>query len=224
MPTHPDDLARARRVAGGDEEAVEEFVREYGDWLAAQARRCRVPAQDCEDIVQNSLLAALDQLRRGLYRGDSSLRTWVAAIARGKAADYFAGRAALATLVPFDADEGWRADGQRPLAEVVAGPPADYETILGVRAALAAMPVTHRLVLLLNRTEGYTIEQISQAWEKSKSWVARRLYEAEEMFARLICGDDLRPPLPRLEIAPPLRRQAAARRHEGVLTGSLTEG
>jgi RNA polymerase sigma factor (sigma-70 family) len=223
MLTHPDDLARARRIADGDAQAVEEFAREYHAWLAAQTRRCRVPAQDCEDIVQSALLAALDQLRRGLYRGESSLRTWVGWIVRGKVADYFAGRQAVTTLVSFDAHEPETANGHGRLAEVVAAPPADYETILSVRAALEAMPVTHRLVLLLNRTEGYTIEQISQAWEKSRSWVARRLYEAEEMFARLICGDDLGHSSARRKRCPPspVCRQTA---HAGGLTEGVADG
>lgn len=207
MPTHPDDLARARRIADGDEFAVEEFLREHRVWLAAQARGWRVPAQDCEDVIQNALLAAFDQLRRGLYRGDSSLRTWVGHIMRGKAADYFAGRQAVPALSLSDPAEAPAA--QDHATGRLAAPRTDYETILGVREALAAMPPTLRLVLLLNRTEGYTIEQISQSWERSKSWVTRRLYEAEEMFARLIWGGGLRQDSPRRELLPPSGKQRA---------------
>jgi RNA polymerase sigma factor (sigma-70 family) len=201
MPAHPDDLVRARRIADGDEFAVEEFLREHRVWLAAQAHVWRVPAQDCEDVIQNALLAAFDQLRRGLYRGDSSLRTWVGHIMRGKVADYFAGRQAVPNLSLSDPAEA-------PTGRMAA-PRTDYETILGVREALAAMPPPLRLVLLLNRTEGYTIEQISQSWERSKSWVTRRLYEAEEMFARLIWGGGLRQGSPRRELPPPSGRQRA---------------
>ena len=182
-----EDLALALRIAAGDPEVTERFVREHQPWITDQARSLRIPINDLEDVVQNVLFAAIDQLRRGLYRGDSSIKTWLRRIIQGKVADYFASQDISATaLVPIQGD-GMN-DEVSPLDRLLA-PEFDHDAVIGVRCALKALPAECRVILVLNRVMGYTIEEISQAMEKSASLIARRLYKAEGLFSQLIGGE-----------------------------------
>jgi DNA-directed RNA polymerase specialized sigma24 family protein len=51
------------------------------------------------------------------------------------------------------------------------------------------LPAQLRIILLLNRVGGYTIEEISRAFGMTRGQVSGRLYKAEEMFRRLIGGE-----------------------------------
>jgi len=185
MPIHLDALALVARITGGDAEAAEEFVRLYRPRLEYIARRSGIPHQDCEDVAQDALLVAVDQMQRGLYRGQSGLGTWLEKIVRGKIAGYWRSRQTQ-RVVPLEPGE---------LGELVsrggsvAGVAVDQDMILAVHQALHAMPAQHRIILLLNRVGGYTIEDISHGLGMTMGQVSSRLYKAEEMFRRALRGD-----------------------------------
>jgi len=62
----------------------------------------------------------------------------------------------------------------------------DHNTVLTVRYVLLELPAQLRAILLLNRTEGYTLEEISRALEMTIGQASKRLYKAEEMFRRVL--------------------------------------
>lgn len=85
---YPDDVSLARRVAAGDEAALEQFYANYADLLFAFVYHHLDGArQEAEELWQSTLLAALRSI--STYRGQSSLFTWLCGIARHKIADHY---------------------------------------------------------------------------------------------------------------------------------------
>ncbi|MDQ3012579.1 MAG: hypothetical protein M3X11_17945, partial [Acidobacteriota bacterium] len=77
---HPEDIALVARIAAGDEAAEDEFARWFSERFEYLAHCSRVPRQDCQDVAQEAMLAALCQMRRGVFRGESQLGHWLARI------------------------------------------------------------------------------------------------------------------------------------------------
>lgn len=179
LPPHPyaADLALVARIAQGDATAADEFASHYFERFTYLAGRAGVPQQDCEDVAQEALLAALQQMRRGLFRGDCRLGSWLTHILRGKVMDYWRSRPGAPVLVAEAA------------AAHLPAPLSDQEMNAIVREALAQMPPQHRIILLLNRTAGFTLDEISRKLELSVGQVSGRLYAAEDMFRDHLGGE-----------------------------------
>jgi RNA polymerase sigma-70 factor (ECF subfamily) len=93
------DLALARRLIRGDESAFEEFFADYFPRLFRFAR-ARVGHDDAaEDVVQCTLIRALQKLHT--YRGEAALFTWLCTICRHEVAAWLerAGKASEVMLV-----------------------------------------------------------------------------------------------------------------------------
>lgn len=188
VPSHSyaADLALATRIAQGDAAAADEFAGHYSERFTYLAGRAGVPRQDCEDVAQEALLAALQQLRRGLFRGDCRLGSWLTHILRGKVSDYWRGRPGATMMA-----------AELAAADHLPAPLSDHELNAIVREALAQLPPQHRIILLLNRTAGFTLAEISRKLELSVGQVSGKLYAAEEMFR-----DHLRGEAPRVKRKP----------------------
>ena len=96
------DRELVRRMLGGDEGAFDEFFADYFPRLFRFAI-LRVRDQDAaEDIVQNSLIAAVRHL--GSWRGEATLFTWLCTICRREIAAWEK-RTSRRVLVPFSEDD-----------------------------------------------------------------------------------------------------------------------
>jgi len=195
MPTHPDDLALVERIVGGDEEAAEAFGQQYQKRFAYLARRAGVPWQDCEDVGQEVWLAAIGQMRREKFRGESGLGTWLDGIAQRKIADYWRSRARAGRFAPIALQD--QSDDASASEDILETAPhnlrseVDYHLVLQVRETLKRMPPPERALLLLKLLEGYTIEEISRATGLTVNQVGGRLFRAEERFRRLLRGETI---------------------------------
>lgn len=193
MVPHSDDLALVERVIGGDDEAVEAFSWRYQGRFANLARRAGVPWQDCEDVAQEIWLAAIGQMRRGKFRGESGLGTWLDGIAQHKIADYWRARGRAKRLAPITAPS--QSDDTPSSEEIVEAAAinleseVDHHLVLQVREILKQMPPPERALLLLKFLEGYTIEEISRATGLTVNQISGRLFRAEERFRRLMRGE-----------------------------------
>src|SRR5258708_4336181 len=67
---------------------MEELASKYRERFLTLARFQGIQPQDCPDVVQDALCAAFDQIKRGVFRGESSLLTWLTKIVHGKVVDY----------------------------------------------------------------------------------------------------------------------------------------
>lgn len=185
-PVHSEDLALVASIIGGDEAAADEFARKFSEKFEYIARRNGVPAQDCQDVAQEAMLAALGQMRRGVFRGESNLGSWLAQIAHGKVMDYWRERRGASVIALDEPGE------LHDFVEAIPSPMTDYELVACVHETLKTLPRQHRVILLLKRTEGFTLEEISRMLEMTAGQVGGKLYAAEEMFR---CGlRDGKPP------------------------------
>ena len=184
MPIHPEDMELVSRVVNSDEEAANQFGNIYFARFEYLAHKAGVSPQDCQDVAQDALLAAISQMRRGLFRGESRLGTWLEKIIQGKIAEYWRAKAHAGRLVTDSSldDPEMRIDS----VEKLRLPAVNHETILTVRFVLLELPAHQRAILLLNRTEGYTLEEISRALDMTIGQVSKRLYKAEELFRRAL--------------------------------------
>ena len=134
---HQADRTFVARVTAGDEEAAELLLYRCQIWAGQLARRSAVPAQEWGELANEALLAALGQMRRGLFRGDCSFQTWLETIIRGKVGDYWRARGKHQALVP--------------LAAPLANHDADYDDATAQAIALirtlATQTIDHELRL-----------------------------------------------------------------------------
>lgn len=116
-----------RAARKGDDDAYRRLLTGVASWLRAVAGRGLLaagrPREDCEDIVQETLLAM--HLKRDTWDETQPLEPWLRAIARHKLVDHLRRRGFtdhvdiddhVATLAAPAAEEGSSADAQRMLA------------------------------------------------------------------------------------------------------------
>src|SRR3989338_7773982 len=89
MPKEGGGLEETRlvtRLLGGEEQALQEWVREYEPRLWRFVVK-KMKQEDAQEVVQDTLLAALDSLP--VWSGKSSLFSWLCGIARHEIADFY---------------------------------------------------------------------------------------------------------------------------------------
>lgn len=119
----PDDSRLLDAARGGDRTAFERLVAPHLGALRSYLHRMSGSPDDAEDLVQDALLKAFEQLAG--FRGDSSFKTWLFRIGSNAAIDHLRGR------------RRWTEDAQdRAKAEAVADP----EFVPAARRAAAAGP------------------------------------------------------------------------------------
>lgn len=190
MPTHKSDhsgdLSLARRIAEGDEAACEELVKKHSRQLEFYALSHGVMADECQDVVQDALIAAIGQIRKSYYRGEASLGTWLHQILRGKIGDYFRKNKLqlndqLDYMDGVGDQNGQVLDGRK-----------NFITYLEVSEAVEKLPSRLKIILLMKLSEGFTIEEISRWLGVSLGKASRELYKAQKLFKQHIMNEQPR--------------------------------
>lgn len=163
-----------------------ESLANHAPRLARIARGRGVPPQDCEDVAQEAILDALRQLQKGNFRYESKLETWLVQILHGKIADYWRRKPPHGSLVSLTTDNPENLPGVPQ--EALLSPQADFEVVLDVRKALLKLPSRKRLILLLNASQGWTIEEIAKQMGWKPGTVGRQLMEAKREFCKAFAG------------------------------------
>ncbi len=168
---HPEDLAFSRRCASGDPEAVATLVDTYCPFLArVLGRHCG--RGEVEDLVAEVLLRLFENggaLLRS-YRGEASLRTYLAVIARRTGLDSRR-RAGIrgAGRIPLDS--------LLELAAPCALHASEGDGNTGLQALLDRLSVRDRRVLTLRYLEGLPYRELAKALDapvgSAAGWVAR---------------------------------------------------
>jgi RNA polymerase sigma-70 factor (ECF subfamily) len=171
--TSPDDRTLADRVVqGGDERAFRTLYRRYTPLLYPFTLRVLGGAQaDAEDVVQETWIRAVRQL--GGFRWESSLRTWLTAIALNLSREMLRKRSRARTE---DIDEQ---------VGLQARPSRDHER-LDLESALSRLPEGYRTVLVLHDIEGFTHEEISQQLAIAVGTSKSQLFDARRAMRALL--------------------------------------
>ena len=175
-------LVAAARV--GDRDAFEALVLRYQARIVNYATAIVKDAADAEDVAQETFIRAWRSLAR--FRGDSSFKTWLYAVATNAARTGLDRRGRRSRLEDesLDDDTAPLAAGDVPSAD------ADAETTLmrreGIDRALAALPADLRAAVVLRDVEGLDYKEIAAATGAPIGTVESRIFRARRRLRPLL--------------------------------------
>jgi RNA polymerase sigma-70 factor (ECF subfamily) len=171
-----DDFELLRAVGHGDETAFKTLVDRHAPYLFGVAHGLTGGnASDAEDLVQETLLAALG----GKFRGDSAVRTWLVAILVNKAAMLKRSASRRGPHLSLAGGTGDKS-GPRPIEPAVRGSSGASDAKLDLTSMLQSLSEDHRAVIVLRELEQMSYEQIAQALGVPRGTVESRLHRARE--------------------------------------------
>ena len=171
------DAGLLRRIGRGDEGAMAEFYREHGRVVFAQVLLVAGERVLAEEIVQDTMLAVWRGA--GSFRGESSVRSWVIAIARRQTRDRLRGQRLRVVDDAFLADQ----PGSGPGPEVIA---LDRAELAEVRGAFRELTPAHREVLGLAFGSGLSLPEVAGVLEIPVGTVKSRLAAARTALNRIL--------------------------------------
>jgi RNA polymerase sigma-70 factor, ECF subfamily len=184
-----DDRLLVQRLKAGDEDAFEEVVRTLGGRMLAVARRFLGDEDAARDAVQDALLSAF----RGIQRFDeqSQLSTWLHRIVVNAALMRIRTRSrraeqSIETLLPRFAEDGHHVDAYTSPHERVDQAMEREEMRVAVRAAIAELPDTYRVVLLMRDIEEMSTKEAADALGISENAAKLRLHRARQALGTIL--------------------------------------
>ncbi|MFK8004240.1 MAG: RNA polymerase sigma factor [Polyangiales bacterium] len=169
------------RALAGDESGAELLFRRYASFVTGLAYRLAGGRQsDVDDLVQDSLLKALEKLHQ--LRDPQSFAKWLGTIVVRTSRRHFRRTRLQSRFLsggaarPIDVNSLVSPDA----------PPDVAAELRGLYAMLETLPSDERVALVLRRVQGLTIPEIAQWMGVSLSTVKRRLDVAEVKLARRI--------------------------------------
>ncbi len=156
------------------------LVAAHIDGVYAYARHRLAPNADLvDDVVQEVFLAALKGL--AAFEGQSSLRTWLLAIARHKIEDIYRQRLRAALTLDLNSTEDEPISHEVPLDEQIDKARAGAKT----RRVLERMPERYALVLLWRYWEQRSARDVAATIGTTEKSVERLLARARTKFKEL---------------------------------------
>jgi RNA polymerase sigma factor (sigma-70 family) len=175
------DKTPGERAAQGGRAAFADIVADHQARVTRLACRLLGWPNDVEDVVQDVFLAALEHLPR--FRGDSSLATWLTAIAVNKCRSVRRRRLLRLRLLSWARGRLPRQAGQAADCG-----PLRRERHEQVRRAVGRLPGRLREVVVLRYLEEMPIEQIAKVLRISPGAVGSRLHRARLRLAAELSG------------------------------------
>ncbi|HEU5417867.1 MAG TPA: RNA polymerase sigma factor [Streptosporangiaceae bacterium] len=172
-----DDFQLLRRIGQRDEDAMAAFYREHHGVVLAQVLLVTGERVLAEEIVQDTMLAVWRGA--GTFRGESSVRSWVIAIARRQTRDRLRGRRLQVVDDAFLADQ----PGPGPGPEAMA---LDRAELAEVTRAIRELAAAHREVLGLVFGSGLTLPEVAGVLDIPVGTVKSRLTAARAALTRTL--------------------------------------
>jgi RNA polymerase sigma-70 factor, ECF subfamily len=171
------DAGLLRRIGQGDEDAMALFYRQHGRVVLGQVLLVVGERVLAEEIVQDTMLAVWRGA--GSFRGESSVRSWVIAIARRRTRDRLRGRRLRVVDDASLADQ----PGSGPGPEVMA---LDRAQLADVRDAIQKLAPAYREVLGLAFGSGLRLAEVADVLEIPVGTVKSRLTAARTALNRTL--------------------------------------
>ncbi len=169
------DLALLRRIATGDQRAIEELYGRHSRLLLGQLQFMVGQPALAEEILQDTMLAVWRGART--FRGGSRVRTWLLGIARRQARD----RMRRQRPVPLADSELAQRPSPNPGPEAVAVERAEVRRMV---AALSTLTFPHREVLGLVFGADLGLAEVARILEVPLGTVKSRLHAARAALSR----------------------------------------
>ena len=172
-----DEVQLLDRIGRGDESAMSAFYREHGRVVLSQVLLVTGERVLAEEILQDTMLAVW----RGAvsFRGESSVRSWVIAIARRQTRDRLRGHRLQVVSDAFLSDQ----PSSVPGPEVTA---LDRAELAEVTSAIRELAPPHREVLGLAFGSGLSLPEVASVLEIPVGTVKSRLTAARAALSRVL--------------------------------------
>lgn len=147
-----DDLVA--RAQGGSQEAWADLVHRHHEAVFRAAHAALLSREEADDAAQEAWVSAWRALQE--FRGQSSFRTWIVAIAWRKALDRRRGMVAWLRMIRIGSA---REDDEGPALDLEGGGPDAERTVLDaesrerLKRLVKGLPRSHRDALLLVATQ-----------------------------------------------------------------------
>ena len=175
------DAELVRRAQAGDLDAFEALTNRYERRIYSLALRILQQEQDAEDVTQQTLLSAMENLKG--FRSEASFSTWLLRIATHAALKVIRKRKGLVSLEEATEEKG--GFDQIPHPEYIADwrqSPEDLAHTNEIRSlleeALAHLDEKHRMIFLLRDVEGLSVKETAEALGLSEVNTKVRLLRA----------------------------------------------
>ena len=176
-----DDTGLLRRIGQGDADAMASFYRQHGRIVFAQVLLVVGDRVMAEEILQDTMLAVWRGA--GSFRGDSSVRSWVIAVARRRTRDRLRARRLRLVDDTFLADQ----PGSGPGPDVTA---LDRAELAEVRGAIRKLSPGHREVLGLAFGSGLSLPEVANVLDVPVGTVKSRLAAARTALNQILHKKD----------------------------------
>jgi RNA polymerase sigma-70 factor, ECF subfamily len=177
------DAELVARAKAGELDAFEALTTRYEQRVYSLALRMLRHEQDAEDVTQQTILSALENL--GGFRGDAGFATWLLRIATHAALKVIRKRKGLDTISLEEATEEAEGYDTIPHPEYIADWRQSPEQLVPkneirrlLEDALAKLDEKHRMVFLLRDVEGLSVKETAESLGLSEANIKVRLLRA----------------------------------------------
>ncbi len=181
--TPPDsDIVAMKRLADGDDLALNEIMDRWRDKVAAFLQRMTGDAATAEDLAQETFVRLYQSC--GSYSPKAAFATYLFRIAANLARNHQRWRSRHPTVSIEDglgALRDWPGGGAAPDEQA-----ESTDSLRQVEAAVAALPSELREAILLFTYEDMSYAQIAAALRCSEKAVETRIYRARQMLKGLL--------------------------------------
>lgn len=154
-----------------DIKALEREALAHSAALYKLAARLLGNAAEAEDVLQEAFAKAITELRRGAFRGDCALSSWLYRIV---------------THAAFDRLRELRKESSQELADerVASATPEAAVALRELGDALRELPDDQRAALVLKEVQGLSAREVAEVLERSEGAVEQLLVRARQALKR----------------------------------------
>ena len=163
---------------------VRRFARCVAEWVYNFLLSYVQNEQDAEELVQDTLLGALDGVRQ--FRGESSLKTWVYRIAMNKVRDHIKSRSRLKRSMQIASLEGEEPGDFRHPGIVL----ESKEAMQSLFRAINRLPENQKTALILAKIDHESHADIADYMGTTSKAVESLVARAKSNLSKILAGQE----------------------------------
>lgn len=178
----PSDAELLEQIGRGSQSAFNELISRHGRYLYGIAQSLSGNSADADDLVQETLIGALNSK----FRGESAVRTWLVSILVRQAGMLRRKKKRQAGWMSLATEGGdQQASNAQSSAEVTS---AGTDARMDLSVMLRELTPEHRQVIVLRELEQMSYEQIAATLGVPRGTVESRLHRAREELRKRFKG------------------------------------
>ena len=186
------DAEIARRVAAGDQDALQLLMRRHNQTLYRTARSILKDDAEAEDAVQEAYLSAYRAI--GSFRGDAKLSTWLVRIVANEALARLRKRKRSAEIIRLDGDtESGDQSVEVTMNQTVPEQPEHGALRAEARRLLERkideLPDVFRATFVLRAIEELTVQETAAVLDISEATVRTRFFRAKGLLREALARE-----------------------------------